>query len=244
MKSSVKEVPKEAKVQRVGAVSGRMLNWRRRTWGIAVEKIWGRVWYRPVGSQSLLGRIKEGRRFRLLKTPRGGCDAGETIRRVRTKSRGDSRRPLRQLASPITTRLAIGEGESERSSPVVPAPAELVIPGVNPPFSFPLRSGSPNSASSIDLRNESVVLKRIEYRNVQLVALHRPTAPDVSYRTDMACMTESPRFIKSLYSASGSSRLLRELREGVGVGSGDGEVDGGDLRRFLGDRLRGALDVK
>jgi hypothetical protein len=77
-----------------------------------------------------------------------------------------------------------------------------------------------------------------------LVALHKPTAPDVSYKTEIACMTESPFFIKSLYSASGSSRLLLELREGVGVGSGDGEVDGGVLRRFLGDRLLGALDVK
>jgi len=151
-----------------------------------------------VGSHSLLGRIKDGRRLRLLNTPRGGWDAGVTIRRVRTRSRGDSSTPLRQLARPITTRLAMGDGESERSSPVVPAPAELVIPGVSPPFSLPLRSGSPNMASSIDLKNESVVLKRIEYKNVQLVALHRPTAPDVSYRTEMACITESPRFIKSL----------------------------------------------
>ena len=166
------------------------------------------------------------------------------MRRVRTRSSGDKSKPLRQLARPITTRLAMGEGESERSSPVVPAPAELVIPGVNPPFSLPLRSGSPNNANSRDRRNESVVLKRIEYRNVQLVALHKPTAPDVSYRTEIACMTESPRFIMSLYSASGSSRLLLELRDGVGVGSGDGEVDGGVLRRFLGDRLLGALDVK
>lgn len=166
------------------------------------------------------------------------------MRRVRTRSRGDRSTPLRQLARPITTRLAMGDGESERSSPVVPAPAELEIPGVKPPFSLPLRSGSPNMASSRDLKNESVVLKRIEYKNVQLVALQRPTAPEVSYRTEMACMTESPRFIKSLYSASGSSRLFLELREGVGVGSGDGEVDGGVLRRFLGDRLLGALDVK
>ena len=161
------------------------------------------------------------------------------MRRVRTRSSGDRSTPLRQLARPITTRLAMGDGESERSSP-----AELVIPGVKPPFSLPLRSGRPNMASSIDLKNESVVLKRIEYKNVQLVALHRPTAPEVSYRTEMACMTESPRFIKSLYWASGSSRLFLELREGVGVGSGDGEVDGGVLRRFLGDRLLGALDVK
>jgi hypothetical protein len=166
------------------------------------------------------------------------------MRRVRTRSRGERSTPLRQLARPMTTRLAMGDGESERSSPVVPAPAELVIPGVRPPFSLPLRSGSPNMASSMDLKNESVVLKRIEYRNVQFVALHKPTAPDVSYRTEIACMTESPRFIMSLYSASGSSRLLLELREGVGVGSGDGEVDGGVLRRFLGDRLLGALDVK
>jgi hypothetical protein len=57
-------------------------------------------------------------------------------------------------------------------------------------------------------------------------------------------MTESPRFNMSLYSASGSSRLLRELREGVGVGSGDGDTEGGVRRRFLGDLLRGALDVK
>jgi len=44
MKSSVRDVPKEAKDQRVGAVSGRMLNWRRRTWGMEVEKTCGRVW--------------------------------------------------------------------------------------------------------------------------------------------------------------------------------------------------------
>ena len=146
----------------------------------------------------MLGRMREGRRFRLLSTPRGGCDAGVTMRRVRTRSRGERSTPLRQLARPMTTRLAMGDGESERSSPVVPAPAELVIPGVKPPFSLPLRSGSPNKASSRDLKNESVVLKRIEYKNVQFVALHKPTAPDVSYRTEMACITESPRFIKSL----------------------------------------------
>ena len=179
--------------------------------------------------------------MRLLRTPRGGCEAGETIKRVRTRSRGERRRPLRQLARPTTTRLAIGEGESERSKPDMPT---LAMPGVMPPFSCPTRSGRPNSASRRDLRKESVVLMRIEYRNVQFVALHSPTAPEVSYSTEMACITESPRFIMSLYPASGSPRLLLELREGVGVGSGDGDMDGGVLRRFLGDLLRGALDVK
>jgi hypothetical protein len=128
----------------------------------------------------LLGRIKEGRRLRLLSTPRGGCEAGETIRRVRTRSRGDRSRPLRQLARPTTTRLAIGEGESERSRPEIPAPAELAKPGVKPPFSGPARSGRPNKARRRDLKKESVVLRRMEYKNVQFVALHNPTAPDVS----------------------------------------------------------------
>ena len=189
----------------------------------------------------MLGRIREGRRLRLLRTPRGGCEAGETIRRVRTRSRGERSRPLRQLARPTTTRLAIGEGESERSRPDMPA---LAMPGVMPRFSGPTRSGRPNSARRRDRRKESVVLRRIEYKNVQFVALHKPTAPDVSYSTEIACITESPRFNISLYSAAGSSRLLRELREGVGVGSGDGDTEGGVLRRFLGDLLRGALDVK
>jgi hypothetical protein len=185
--------------------------------------------------------IKEGRRLRLLRTPRGGWEAGETIRRVRTRSRGERSRPLRQLARPTTTRLVIGDGESERSRPDMPA---LAMPGVMPRFSGPMRSGRPKSARSRDLRKESVVLRRMEYRKVQFVALHKPIAPDVSYSTEMACMTESPRFSMSLYSASGSSRLLREVREGVGVGSGDGDIEGGVLRRFLGDLLRGAFDVK
>jgi hypothetical protein len=187
----------------------------------------------------LLGRIKEGRRLRLLSPPRGGWEAGETIKRVRTKSRGERRRPLRQLARPTTTRLAIGEGESERSRPDMPT---LAMPGVMPPFSCPTRSGRPNRARRRDLRKESVVLMRMEYKNVQFVALHSPTAPEVSYSTEIACMTESPRFIMSLY--SGSSRLLLELREGVGVGSGEGDIEDGVMRRFLGDLLRGALDVK
>jgi hypothetical protein len=118
----------------------------------------------------------------------------------------------------------------------------LAMPGVMPPFSCPTRSGRPNRARRRDLRKESVVLMRMEYKNVQFVALHSPTAPEVSYSTEIACMTESPRFIMSLY--SGSSRLLLELREGVGVGSGEGDIEDRVLRRFLGDLLRGALDVK
>lgn len=121
-----------------------------------VERRVGRVWWRAVGSQRVLGQRSEGRRFRLLRTPRGWCEVGVRIRRVRIRSRGARRRPERQLARLITARLVRGEAESERSRPLVPVPRE----GIRL-TSGPFKSGRPKTASSKDRRKESVVRRRM-----------------------------------------------------------------------------------
>jgi hypothetical protein len=161
-KSSVIEVAKAAKDQRFGAVSGVIRSWRRKSWGREEVMNWGRVWYRVVGSQRLLGGRNVGRRLRLLRTPRWEWWVGVTINFVLTISRGKSRSPLTQLERAISARPRSGEGASVRSRPEVPAAAVFIMPGARIPWSGPPRSGRPKSASRRDRTKESVVRIRIE----------------------------------------------------------------------------------
>lgn len=147
---------------------------------MAAEKVFGREWYNAVGNHSLLGATKLGNRRRFCSRPLGECEIGVRSNLVRTISRGSRKRPVRQLEMPITMREPIGLGLSVKSIPLKPAARGVVRPGERPECGGPGISGRPRMARRRERMKESVVRRRMEYRNVVLLARQSPTAPDVA----------------------------------------------------------------
>lgn len=100
-------------------------------------------------------------------------------------------------------------------------------------------SGRPSIASNRLRMKESVVRSNIEYKNVVLLARHNPTAPDVLYRAETACITLSGFFTRITTSSAAPGCVLF-----LGRGVGDRSSLGGVLFRLRGDRLRGAVAEK
>ena len=95
------------------------------------------------------------------------------------RSMGARSKPVIQLDNPTMTSEPIGLGEELRSRPAKPAALGTLRPGPSPLGSGPRMSGRPTMARSRLRTKLSVVRRRMEYRNVAFVALHKPTAPEV-----------------------------------------------------------------
>jgi hypothetical protein len=162
MNRSVSDVVKAAKDHNEGVSSGVMRSCLRKKSGEAAENVAGIAWWRDVGSQMLYGATREGSSRRLFSRPRGGCHVGVKINRVRIRSIGARRRPVKQLDKPTMMREPSGLGDELRSRPEKPAAFATLRPGPRPLGSGPMISGRPTMARRRLRTKLSVVRSKME----------------------------------------------------------------------------------
>ena len=152
---------KAATDQREGVSSGVIRRCLRKKSGDAAANVAGRAELRVVGSQRLEGASRDGSARMLARRPRGGCQVGVRISRVRIRSMGARRRAVRQLDRPTITSEPKGLGEELRSKPEKPAALLTLRPGPRPLGSGPRMSGKPTIARRRLRVKLSVVRRRM-----------------------------------------------------------------------------------